>query len=221
MSSFRMIKQLISEIENPQFSVDKQAILQRLKMIAEDPPPTNKDQIKFRDLVKRETNHEVVKASADLMRKVWLYGKSLVGTRLTDGCRINENGNKMEEFMLTKDPTHFQRPRTNHNKIQVAGYPDLELHHTKPTFDKTLDIFNASKESYVEVKLCEEGKEDDKLRTFYLSTFHKITSSHPHLLLAFFHDKKNINSVRVIDLYDQTLTVKIEYNASNKDLYLT
>lgn len=212
------ISQLISDIENSPYHVSHSEILYRLKAISNIPVLQNKEKILFRDLVKRNTSHEVLRAPPELVERIRTYGRSHVGTLLTD-CRINESGNKMEECMILKNPDKFQRTRTNENKIQLAGYPDLGLHKVVPEEKGTLPEYNISLEAYVEVKIYKAGSEENAMRAFYMSSFTKITKTCPHLLIGFSHDGEKITGFEVVDLHDIELNVKVEYNASNRDMY--
>ena len=94
------------------------------------------------------------------------------------------------------------------NKSQSAGYPDKELKGLYP--------------AYIEVKICKIGSEESSFRSFYLSTFNKITKNNPHILVCFPHKDKKLyleHKPKIIDLYNLQLELKAEYNANNKILY--
>jgi hypothetical protein len=122
--------------------------------------------------------------------------------------RKNECGNYMEGIIDIAGEISGEDiilPSNEKGKKQSVGYPDREL----------------KKEAYLEIKIFDINSKDSSLRSFYLSVLTKVNKEIPHVLIGFAH-KDGILIDRppeIIDLYDVELTVKIEYNASNKDIY--
>jgi len=58
------------------------------------------------------------------------------------------------------------------------------------------------------------------MRSFYLSTFDKITSDATHIVIGFEHvDKKLTGNYHIVNMKEKTLTIKIEFACSNLELY--
>ena len=138
----------------------------------------------------------------------------LIGLR-----RINEASRFFEDELLElldKEPDLIcQIPMTKEGKTQRSGYPDLEIYH-KPT----------GRTYYLDPKLYEDTSRDSSLRTFYYtprSETSKILKPAHHLLIGFSHDGNDgqwkFESWSLVDLSQTKLTLKSEYNASNRDLY--
>src|SRR5690606_2209187 len=96
---------------------------------------------------------------------------------------------------------------------QSAGYPDLAARKDGRTF-------------YIEVKSFSAKTEDSTQRSFYLSPSDdpKITEDAHHLLFgvemeALPGDQYRIARVELLDLSKLQCELKIEFNASNRDLY--
>ncbi|MEM9081736.1 MAG: hypothetical protein AAGC74_13715 [Verrucomicrobiota bacterium] len=135
--------------------------------------------------------------------------------------RINEASRFFEDSLRTLLDDHpdlaCSIPVTSAGTIQRSGYPDLRIVHL-PT----------NKIYYLDPKLYESSSETSTLRTFYYtpkSKTSKITSSASHLLIGFAHNGDNNHwqflSWKLVDLNTIKLSLKTEYNASNKELYLT
>ena len=79
---------------------------------------------------------------------------------------------------------------------------------------------------YLDPKLYETASRNSSLRTFYYTPrdrTSKILKNAHHLLIGFAHDGKDgqwtFESWHLVDLSKTELTLKSEYNASNKELY--
>jgi hypothetical protein len=73
---------------------------------------------------------------------------------------------------------------------------------------------------YPEIKCFAQGSELSQMRSFYLSTFDKITADAVHIVIGFEHNNKVLTGrYHIVDMVDKILTVKVEYACSNKDLY--
>lgn len=138
----------------------------------------------------------------------------LIGLR-----RINEASRFFEESLrefLDQNPDlSCTIPMTREGKSQRSGYPDLQITHG-PT----------GRTYYLDPKLYEASSQDSTLRTFYYtprSETSKILKKAHHLLLGFAHDGADgqwqFESWSLVDLSKIELTLKSEYNASNRDLY--
>tara|TARA_Y100001936_G_C16065539_1_gene666986 strand:+ start:790 stop:1401 length:612 start_codon:yes stop_codon:yes gene_type:complete len=174
--------------------------------------PKHGDKKYFRDIVLEDTGHRVLQATQEQIDEVRMLAE------LARDYQIEKNGN------VFKDKNGEPRKRYNECgndmesvlKIssngeltglgQATGYPDL---------------MNEGSEYYLECKVSNAKSMDTSFRSFYLSTLTKITKSQPHLLVCFkHHDGKLLKEDAPIvkDLYDLELTLKKEWNASNKDL---
>lgn len=138
----------------------------------------------------------------------------LIGLR-----RINEASRFFEDSLLALLDQHpdltCQIPQTADGKTQRSGYPDLQITHLP-----TARVF------YLDPKLYEASSRDSSLRTFYYTPrtgTSKILKAAHHLLIGFSHDGNDghwkFDSWSLVDLSQTELTLKSEYNASNRDLY--
>jgi hypothetical protein len=120
--------------------------------------------------------------------------------------RPNEFGNHMETVLrLTSD--RFCKPAKANGKKQATGYPDLR-------FDSNHTVV------YPEIKTLAEGSDASDMRSFYLSTFDKITADAVHVVIGFEHKEKVLTGrYHIVDMVDKILTVKVEYACSNRELY--
>ena len=115
--------------------------------------------------------------------------------------RFNECGNDMETVL--KISTNGKLSGLG----KSGGYPDL--------VNKEMDY-------YLECKVADADSLNTSFRSFYLSTLDKITASRAHILVCFKHHEGKLSKDDepiIIDLYDIKLTMKCEWNASNKDIY--
>ena len=175
--------------------------------------PKHGDKKLFRDIVFEDTGYNVKKATpeqiADAKNNAILARDDQINKNENvfkgkDGKprkRYNECGNDMENVLKI----------SSNGKLtglgQAAGYPDLE---------------NCICEYYLECKVANSKSMDTSFRSFYLSTLSKIKKSQPHLLVCFKHHDAKLSKEDepiVIDLYDLELTLKQEWNASNKIVY--
>lgn len=130
--------------------------------------------------------------------------------------RVNEVGNAVEEYVIAAlNAAGFaaDRPKTVSGRHQSAGYPDVVARRGGRTF-------------YIEVKTYHPRNVDTTQRSFYLSPSDdpKVTEPAFHLLLGFamVPDADGhyfARDVHLLDIADLPLDVKIEFNASNRDLY--
>ncbi len=135
--------------------------------------------------------------------------------------RPNEVGNDIELFVkksLIKNDYTADTPETPQNKKKSTGYPDLEF----------IDEFN--RHHYLECKTYNIANINTTQRSFYLSPSNnfKITKDAHHFGISFeiyveSSIKNNhlykIKSWKILDLGQLNLSVKYEFNASNKNLY--
>ena len=166
----------------------------------------------FRDIVKRETGHDIIKATPELLEecetianKAYDFFVDTHENNVFPCKRPNEAGNYMETMFDKLGDNRIIKPINIFGRKKGAGYPDRELINT----------------AYLEIKLIKEGSEQSTFRSFFISTFDKITKSQPHILICFTH-KNNIISKekpKIVDLYDLELQTKVEYNTNNKKMY--
>ena len=133
-------------------------------------------------------------------------------------ARVNEVGNAVEtvlKYALRKEGFETDIPVSRTGYRKASGYPDL----------------SASREGrfyYVEVKTYNPDNVDTTQRSFYLSPSQdfKIIRDAFHLLLAFGVEPAGdgtykASSFRWLDLFELDCRFKLEFNASNRDLYST
>lgn len=130
--------------------------------------------------------------------------------------RVNEVGNAVEPFVIAALRSHgFAAgiPVTRSGRHQAAGYPDVAARRGGNAF-------------YLEVKTYNPANEDTTQRSFYLSPSDdpKVTEPAFHLLIGFAMEPVGdgrylARSVRLLDLFELPLNLKLEFNASNRDLY--
>jgi hypothetical protein len=130
--------------------------------------------------------------------------------------RINEVGNAVELLVLSAlSDAGFEtgRPSPPSGRKKTAGYPDL---------------YASSKDDYfyVEIKTYSPKTEKSSQRTFYISPSEdfKVSRNGYHLLLALSTEEieegvYSLTGFKLLDLYELECTLKLEFNASNKDLY--
>lgn len=133
--------------------------------------------------------------------------------------RINEVSSCFEEGLLREvdripelECTH---PRTAEGNLQRAGYPDLLIRHVE-----------SGRVAYLDPKLVEEGSMDSSLRTFYFTPrreTNKVLHDAHHLLVGIEHDGNTGEwkylRWHLVDLTRFKVTLKAEFQASNRDLY--
>ncbi len=130
--------------------------------------------------------------------------------------RINEVGNTVEDLVmaeLLKQGFESGRPRTESGRNKSAGYPDLYASNEAGFY-------------YIEIKTYSSNTINSTLRTFYISPSEdfKVSRNGFHLLLAFSTEEieKGVYSLtgyKLLDLYTLECKLKLEFNASNRDLY--
>jgi cytochrome c553 len=161
----------------------------------------------LRDVIRSNTNFVVERASPDLINELDAMCEEIKKhIHLSTDKRINEKGTQLEDIIRYLRPDTISRPKTRSGKMKTTGYPDLD--------------YNGQHSAYLEIKLYKRGSEESTFRSFYMSTVDKVTKDQPHILLGFAHEDGILTGdVHVIDLYDQKLKVKVEFNASNNDIY--
>jgi hypothetical protein len=132
--------------------------------------------------------------------------------------RINEASRHVEEKLIALlDGGDFSCAfaRTASGDGQRSGYPDLRLLH-KPT----------GRVYYLDPKLYEASSETSTLRAFYYeprALTGKITDDACHLICGVAHDGNDgawrFTAWRLADLHDFRVSLKAEFQASNRELY--
>lgn len=142
---------------------------------------------------------------------------ALINAQGIEADRVNEVGNVVENHVLAAllaAGFEAHRPIARSGKQRSAGYPDLEAHFGGEAF-------------YFEIKTYHPETEHSTQRTFYLSPSEdpKVTHAAFHLLIAFAMEptgekkRYRAKSVKLVDLHNLPVKRKIEYNASNQELY--
>ena len=205
----------MEKIANELSEEDKDAIIEQLQkdkiqLQIQLNMTSHKSKHTLAEIIKYHTNYLLERASPELLHCIKIIAnnaREIVRNQYGNVVkkeRVNEAGNFMESIMLMSDPM-MDRPLTIYGKYKSSGYPDTEL----------------KDRAYIEVKLVAKNGESSSLRSFYLSSFDKITKTQPHVLVAFFHENMTLTDdpPKIIDLYDTVLQVKTEYATNNKGLY--
>ena len=130
--------------------------------------------------------------------------------------RINEAGNAVELLVLDaleRVGMESGRPTPPSGRKKTAGYPDLFA-------------VKEGKLFYLEIKTYSPNTLNSSQRTFYISPSEdfKVSRDGFHLLLAFStleieEGMYSLTGFKLLDLYGLECGLKMEFNASNKDLY--
>jgi len=141
---------------------------------------------------------------------------SLINRHGLSARRVNEIGNAVEPLViaaLQAQGFSADIPTTASGRRQSSGYPDIEARFQDRLF-------------YFEIKTYNPANEDTTQRSFYLSPSAdpKVTAPACHLLIAFGMEQEadgfyRARTVRVLDIAELSLDLKLEFNASNRDLY--
>lgn len=141
---------------------------------------------------------------------------SQVRSRPIRAERINEVGNAVELLVLhalAADGLNAGRPVPLSGRKKTAGYPDLYVEQGNEFF-------------YLEIKTYSPKTLKSSQRTFYISPSDdfKVSRDAYHLLLAFSTEEirdgvYSLTGFKLLDLYGLECRLKLEFNASNKDLY--
>lgn len=137
-----------------------------------------------------------------------------------EAARPNEAGNRMEAPLrraLREMGLRPSMPATRSGSLQQTGYPDIQIE-----FE--------GKAAYIECKTYSARNALSTNRAFYFSpsdTF-KVTRDAFHLLMAFELIEVGATSrgrtyvavnYKIADLFDLPCNLKLEFNASNLDMY--
>lgn len=134
--------------------------------------------------------------------------------------RINEGSSFFEDTLREHIDAHEDLfcsiPQTGEGKEQRTGYPDLRIEHVE-----------SGRIAYLDPKLFEGKSRASTLRSFYYTldstASSKITEEAHHLLLGFSHDGADgewtFLEWELVDLNALEIRLKVEFQASNRDLY--
>jgi len=133
--------------------------------------------------------------------------------------RINEVSAYFEEALLEEisvvPELECDYPRTAEGNLQRAGYPDLMIRHVE-----------SGRVIYLDPKLVADGSMNSGLRTFYFTPrteTNKVLHDAHHLLIGIEHDGNTGNwkflRWHLVDLTRFKVTLKVEFQAKNKDIY--
>lgn len=170
---------------------------------------THKEKIKLSTLVESVTGHKVLPLTDEIKQSLEPFVQQAIVNYNSGPVypgRPNEFGNHMEGVLLATS-TLFEKPKKADGKKQSTGYPDLMYMHNNIRV-------------YPEVKTLDADSVNSDMRSFYLSSFTKITGDAVHVVIGFEHkDKVLTGDYHIVDMVDKILTVKVEYACSNKELY--
>ena len=117
------------------------------------------------------------------------------------GMRPNEISNELEKQLREKLGGEIPEGKT-------AGYPNILIQ-------------RGSENYYIEVKLAGEEQLDSGFRTFYYEPMEltKVTKDARHVMVGYVHRNKKVVSFKIVDLSKINVSLKNEFNTSNKELY--
>jgi len=169
----------------------------------------HKEKTSLSKLIEDTTGHKVLRLTPAIQADLEPYIKQAI-TNYNAGPkyqgRVNEFGNHMEGVLQATSP-RFQKPTKANGRKQSTGYPDL-------MFDSN------GVRVYPEIKCLAHGSNTSDMRSFYLSSFDKITGDAVHVVIGFEHNDKILTGkYHIVDMVDKILTVKVEYACSNRELY--
>ena len=203
---------------NPEYCAIIQKYEEKIKYLEEQVKelkqiPKHGDKLWLRDIVFQDTGKKLLRATPEQINEAKMNAILARDHQIdvkenifkdNDGNprkRYNECGNDMEIVLKV----------SSNGKLsglgQATGYPDL---------------INEKAEYYLECKVADFKSMDTSFRSFYISTLKKIKKSQAHLLVCFKHHDGKLSKDDepiIIDLYDLELTLKQEWNTSNKILY--
>ena len=166
----------------------------------------HKDKVSVKALIKAKTGFDVLPLKNSTRQSLVPYIEQAIKTYNSGTIfpgRVNEFGNYMEDVLRQTNPSIFCKPTKTNGRKQGVGYPDLEVY-----------------PAYIEVKILQEGSEDGDMRSFYVSSFDKITRDAEHVLIGFEHNHKVLTGrYHIQDLGNIVLQLKMEYQCGNKTLY--
>jgi len=134
-------------------------------------------------------------------------------------ARINEVSSYFEDALLeivdAMPELSCELPRTAAGMLQRAGYPDLLVRHLQ-----------SGRVFYLDPKLVAEGSMESSLRTFYFTPRGETGKIHydaSHLIVGIEHDgntgRWRFLRWHFVDLSGFKVSLKAEFQASNRDLY--
>lgn len=171
----------------------------------------HKDKITLADLIEEKTGHKVLPLTVGIegeLTPLVLQAIANYNAGPKFPGRVNEFGNHMETVLRNTDLTKFSKPTKLNGKKKSAGYPDLKFISSNGTI------------VYPEVKVYKQGSEGGQMRSFYISSFDKVTTDAVHVVIGFEHvDKVLTSKYHIVDTGNVTLEVKMEYACNNKELY--
>jgi len=125
----------------------------------------------------------------------WAQGQDFTNMRPNEIC--NKLERKLRELLGGEIP-----------EGKTAGYPDILLR-------------RGGKIYYIEVKLAGEAQLNSRLRSFYYKAaeFTKVRYDAYHVGVGFIHRRKRIIGFKMFDISRIRVSLKPEFNCSNRELY--
>lgn len=136
-------------------------------------------------------------------------------SRISDAGALFQK--KFEALMNAAPGFSCERPRNRQGNLQRSGYPDLRLVHRE-----------SGRVIYLVPKLVEENSLNSSLQTFYFTPrgdAGKVLDDAHHLVIGIEHDGRSgdwsFPRWLLVDLANFRVRLKAEFQASNKDLYMS
>jgi len=143
------------------------------------------------------------------------------GSAIRQVDRSNEVSSRFEdtlrELLNSTSGLRCDFPLTAEGKVQRSGYPDLRI----------IDL-ESKRVFYLDPKLYATGSRDSSFRAFYFEPrkgTNKVRDDAVHFVVGFQHETRPKNGVwkftrwDLVDLSRFTVTLKAEFQGSNRDMY--
>lgn len=166
-----------------------------------------------------ETDQRILKQIATVLDQV-LERMSAPDSPVQNVARINEVSgpfeNMIRELLSASPGVSCDFPKTQADRVQRSGYPDLRLVDTA-----TQRVY------YLDPKLYAAKSRQSSFRTFYFEpkiATNKVRDDAVHLILGFEHEERdaghwNFTRWNVVDLARFKVKLKAEFQGSNRDMY--
>jgi hypothetical protein len=168
---------------------------------------------------KSEVDQRVIRQISSVLDEV-VKRMNAIDNPIHNIARINEVSSHFEdmlrELLGTTPGLSCDFPRTAQDKVQRSGYPDLRIVDTA-----------SGRVFYLDPKLYGAGSRESSFRTFYFEpkiATNKVRDDAVHLVAGFEHAVRkdgrwNFTRWDLVDLSQFKVTLKAEFQASNRDMY--
>lgn len=180
--------------------------------------------VDFSDLVSGKSDYEIIPLEPDnpkdedLVDAISSASNTLLDRYKRSNRRVNQNranevGNTLEDEFIDVMESEAAKKNLDYTieKLGRAGYPDIMI------------VGPNDRLTYLEMKAT-SAEWDATGRRFYYTTGKKLEGDGRHLLLGMHIEEKSdhhwtVNGWKLADLMHLEANLKIEFNATNQDLY--